>query len=154
MVTPLYSFSSPIVIPTYTHVAIEGLVHITTSMTQLTCLLCLNYISSYSLCMHAHTIYVYTDFGFVNFEIFVVNWLSMKFSPPKFYWQNFHLYQLEQWCLTLARDDGNLLLYQIQVSQLSQNWMVPDPPPNSTFNPFCMAPEVDSGGNFDTSNQR
>ena len=50
MVAPLYSFSSPTVIPAYTHVATEGLVHTATSMPLL---ICLNYI------LYIHSLYMY-----------------------------------------------------------------------------------------------
>ena len=44
----------------------------------------------------------------VNFEVFMVNWLSAKFSSSKFYWQNFLLYHLG----SRIHLNGNLLHLQ------------------------------------------
>ena len=40
-------------------------------------------------------LYTYKFLRDVLFKAFVVNWPSAKFSPLKFYWQNFGLHQSE-----------------------------------------------------------
>ena len=79
------------------------------------------------------TVYVQIFKG-CKFHVLVVNWLSMKFSPSKVYWQ------LEwQRLTTLARDDGMLYLSSCSRQGSLKKWP-PSSSPNSTFQSILYGP--------------
>ena len=88
-----------------------------------------------------HTVYIQI-FKRCKFQGFVVNWLTMKFSSSKFYWQNFQLHQLER----KLHLNSNVWHFQMMIASFNlsrcnrRGNLQTDLPPNSTFSIHSVWP--------------
>ena len=101
-------------------------------------------ISKVFIVTHKSLPYTYEFSRDVNFLVFVVNWLLLKFSSSKFYWRNLHRLEsrthlngdiwhlqemMESFCLSSCHHQGNL----------KTEWSPDYSSPNSTFQSILYA---------------